>query len=86
MQKQMQQQRQGKNRWHAKRFKKFPRFSIYLQRDKTNTYLERNYISLNNKMLEFLAEKEPEEEEVYSIREVDDRDSMESSERAKITS
>lgn len=49
----------AKSGWHARRFKKFPRFSIYLQRDKTNSYLERNYISLNNRMLEFLAEKEP---------------------------
>ena len=69
-------QRQNKNRWHAKRFKKFPRFSIYLQRDKTNTYLERNYISLNNKMLDFLAEKDPNQQ--FSIQETD-RDSMESS-------
>ena len=52
--------RSSKNRWHARRYKKFPRFSIYLQRDKTNSYLERNYISLNNKMLEFLAEQDPE--------------------------
>lgn len=73
--------RQNKNRWQAKRFKKFPRFSIYLQRDKTNTYLERNYISLNNKMLDFLAEKEPAEQ--IAIEETD-RDSVESSEAANL--
>ena len=73
--------RQSKNRWQAKRFKKFPRFSIYLQRDKTNTYLERNYISLNNKMLDFLAEKEPTEH--IAIEETD-RDSVESSDAAEL--
>ena len=45
--------------WQAKRFKRFPRFSIYLQRDKANTHLERNYISLNNRMLAYLAEPDP---------------------------
>lgn len=45
--------------------------------------MERNYISLNNKMLEFLAEKEPGEQS--SIKETD-RDSVESSEQARTLS
>ena len=70
------QQRGLKQGFHAKRFKKFPRFSIYLQRDKTNTYLERNYISLNNRMLSFLAQQEPEKieatEEDVAAKLIDD--------------
>lgn len=50
--------------WQAKRFKRFPRFSIYLHRDKTNSHLERNYISLNNRMLSYLAEPEPKNSEI----------------------
>ena len=55
---QMDKQARSKG-WQAKRFKKFPRFSIYLTRDKANSHLERNYISLNNRMLAYLAEQDP---------------------------
>ena len=34
--------------WHAKRYKKFPRFSIALSKGNAKDFLERNYISLNN--------------------------------------
>jgi len=55
---QLKMQQMREKGWQAKRFKKFPRFSIYLQRDKASSYLESNYISLSNQMLQFLAEKE----------------------------
>ena len=50
------QMRSGKPGWHAKRFKKFPRFSIFLHRDEERDHLEQNYISLNSKILSYLAQ------------------------------
>lgn len=74
------QHRQGPPGWHAKRFKKFPRFNIYLQKDKSNSYLEKNYISLNNKMLEFLTEEDPTENKKSQNLQNNDIDSLESAE------
>jgi hypothetical protein len=47
--------------WHAKRYKKFPRFSIYLSKGDAKEFLERNYISLSTKVIQFLAKDESEE-------------------------
>jgi hypothetical protein len=41
----------GKKGWQAKRFKKFPRFSIYLSKGDAKEFLERNYISLSNQVI-----------------------------------
>ena len=47
--------RSGRPGWHAKRFKKFPRFSIFLHREEESDHLEQNYISLNSRILSYLA-------------------------------
>ena len=51
--------RQGRPGWHAKRFKKFPRFSIFLNRPEEQDHLEQNYISLNSRILSYLAQPDP---------------------------
>ena len=53
------QMRSGKPGWHAKRFKKFPRFSIFLHRDEEQDHLEQHYISLNSRILSYLAQHDP---------------------------
>ena len=53
------QMRTGKPGWHAKRFKKFPRFSIFLHRDEEHDHLEQHYISLNSRILSYLAQHDP---------------------------
>ena len=61
------QMRSGKPGWHAKRFKKFPRFSIFLHRDEEQDYLEQNYISLNSKILSYLAQQDPNPQPIEMI-------------------
>lgn len=69
-----------KNGFCARRFKKFPRFSIYVQRDKSFSHLESKYVSLN-KRLSSLREEDAEIEQIMHLHSVD---SIESLEAAKI--
>lgn len=59
--------RVGKSGWNAKRFNRFPRFNIYLQKDQDGNHFEKNFISLNNKMINFLMKRDPSKEEQTGI-------------------
>jgi len=41
--------------WKAKRFLKHPRFAVYLQGDRQFNLEKQNFISLNHRVIEFLA-------------------------------